>query len=67
MGGLSQAHRCWMRLPHNPGIGMHDPVIRNLGSSLSPAFELRPASGFRQQTARLRSVGRRLTNSARSD
>jgi hypothetical protein len=56
-----------MRFPHNPGVGMHDPVIRNLGTSLSPAFELRPASGFRQQTARLRSVGRRLTNSARSD
>jgi hypothetical protein len=47
-----------MRFPHNPGVGMDDPAIRNLGSSLLPAFELRPASGFRQQTARWRSVGR---------
>jgi hypothetical protein len=26
-----------MRFPHNPGVGMDDPVIRNLGSSLLPA------------------------------
>jgi AraC-like DNA-binding protein len=26
-------------LPHNPGIGIHDPVIRSLGMSLLPAFE----------------------------
>ncbi len=26
-------------IPHNPGVGMDDPVIRSLGSSLLPAFE----------------------------
>jgi AraC family transcriptional regulator len=32
---------CLDRLTHNPGLGIDDPVIRGLGSSLLPAFERR--------------------------